>query len=481
MAIKAINSMFWYSFDIFLNRGSYFLVTLYLAKIMGPTEFGLASILGIIYYLGLAISDSGMSNSLMRSLVCDDEDYGTVLATNLIFGIFVYILLYISAPLVSSFLNVPRISSLLPVYALGVILSSCKSVYIAYLMKTFQYKLMFLLNIPGNIISIILAIYLSLKGFGIWSIIYLFLSSQLVSLLMFYLFSGWKTKFYFNIEKFKSHFNFGYKLSISSLINTFFENIYQILIGKYFSLRLAGIFDRSFALGNYPISILSTVISKVTLPLFVNFSSDLKLFKDKFQEVIKLTSFLTCFVAGLLMIIIPFIIINFMGAEWIQSVPIFKILLYGLLLYPIHAINLNILNVFGRSDIFLILEIIKKCIQTITVIFCYRLGLNGLVIGFVCLSIGSLILNLYYTQFFIKYSIVRQILDVLPNIFVSWLSFIGSNYFFNSLGGNLFLLFIQILIFITIFISLSIFFNKVAITYVQNIIFTLIKNNNKTC
>jgi O-antigen/teichoic acid export membrane protein len=461
--------MYWYTLDIFLNRGSYFIITLYIAKIIGPTEFGLVSILSVIYYLGLAISDSGMSNSLMRTDKCDDTDYGTVLVANLIFGFFIYLLLFVSTPFISEFYNSYKITKLLPVYAIGILLSSFKSVYIAYMMKNFKYKLMFFLNLPGNFISLLLALFLINKGLGIWSIIYLFLSNQLISLIMFYMFSGWKTKYILNFNKFKFHFGFGYKLSISAVINTFFENINQLIIGKYFSVRQTGLFDRSFALGNYPISILSTVISKVTLPLFVNFSQSVEIFKKKFQETIKLISFLTCFVSGIIFLVVPYLIRYYMGNEWIESIRIFEILILGLLFYPIHAINLNILNVYGRSDIFLILELLKKTLQVFIILLFYHFGIYGLIYGFVFLSVASLLINLYYTQHFIKYTIIKQLSDVLPNLFTGFISIVISKYIVLNIEGKILLLGIQVLIFILSYISFSFFSNKLAITHLRKL------------
>lgn len=475
MKNSTLNSMSWYTFDILLNRGAYFFITLYIAKIIGPEEFGIASILGIIYYLGLSISDSGMSNSLMRTKDCDDKDYGTVLVSNLLFGALIYIVILLLTPFISEFYNLPKILTLLPFYGIGIILSSFKSVYIAFMMKKFNYKRMFFLNIPGNILSLIVAFLLSNLGYGIWSIIFLFLSNQIISLLLFIIFSGWKTKFSLDKNKFKFHFNFGYKLSISAVINTFFENIYQLIIGKYFSVRMTGIYDRAFTLGNYPISILSTVISKVTLPLFVNYSNDISLFKEKFSKVIKLAAFTTCFLTSFALIIVPFIIQNFMGKEWFDSIIIFEVLCIGLLFNPIHSLNLNILNVYGRSDIFLMLEILKKVLQIITIILSYQFGISGLVIGFVFLSILSLLINLFYTQHFIKYRIIDQLFDILPNILAGATALYFSKYVINWQISSFYSLIIQIVIFSILFFLLSFFSNKTAFFYVKNFSLSLIE------
>ena len=470
---KTVNSVSWYTLDVLINRGSYFLITMYIAKMIGPEEFGLASILSIIYYLGLALSDSGMSNSLLRTKICDDVDYSTVLITNLVFGFFVYGILCIGAPLISSFFSNVKLVSLVPVYSLGILLASFKSVYIAFMMKHFEYRKMFFINLPGNLISIILSIALSNNGFGIWSIVCLFLSNQLISFILLFLYSGWRTKINVSWLKFKYHFNFGYKLSISAFINTVFENIYQLIIGRYYSIRMTGIYDRAYTLGNYPISILSTVISKVTLPEFANNIDDPLALRNKFRISIMAVSLISSLVTFSILTIVPYLIRNFMGIAWSESIPIFKILCLGLFFYPIHAMNLNVLNIYGRSDIFLALEIIKKFVQIGAIMAFYSFGMNGLAYSFVVLSFVSFFTNTYYTQKYIGYTIYRQGLDIVLNLLVGIVAYLISASIFLLLGLSFPILLLQLFIFLLLFIVGSYNINKIIYVF----IWKLIKNN----
>ncbi|OXB18911.1 hypothetical protein B0A80_20375 [Flavobacterium tructae] len=416
-----------------------------------------------------------MSNSIMRTKDCSDIDYGTVLVTNAIFGLCVYLLVIVLSPFITHFYNIPKLAMVLPVYGIGILFSSIKSVYAAYLMKNFNYKRMFLLNIPGSVISSIIAIILSQNNYGIWSIIYLFLVNQFISLVLFILFSGWKTIFVLDKNRLKKHFNFGYKISISSFINTLFENLYQLMIGKYFSIRMTGIFDRSYSLGNYPISILSTVLSKVTLPLFVNYVDDIDLLRQKFRESIKLVFFATSFVVGTILIVIPYMIRNFMGIEWIESIDIFRIICLGLLLYPIHSMNMNVLNVYGRSDILLKLEFIKKVLQIFLIFLLYRFGITGLVYSLVIHSYISLFINLYYTKKFIGYSILNQILDLIPTMFGGVICFLIADFLFEGYQMNIYLINFQLLIFLILFYFSSFFLNKTSFKYIREILFVSMK------
>ena len=454
-------------------------MTLYLAKIIGPTEFGIASILGVIYYLGLSVADSGMSNSLMRTKNCNDTDYSTVLMTNIFFGIVIYLFILLITPFASNFYAILKLTYILPVYGIGILLSSIKSVYVTYEMKNFEYKKMFLLNMPGSLIASIVAIILGRLGFGIWSIISLFLINQLISLVLFIAFSGWKTKFVLDKAKFKTHFNFGYKISISSFINTLFENIYQLIIGKYFSIRMTGIYDRAYTLGNYPISILSTVLSKVTLPIFVNYTDDLVQLRSKFRNAIKLVFFTTCFVVGALLIVIPSLLHSFMGPQWEESINIFKILCLGLVLYPIHSMNINVLNVYGRSDLLLKLEIIKKFLQIFLIFVFYKYGIFGLVYSIVFHSYISLVINLYYTNKLLGYSFINQFMDLFPTLIGSIITILISIYIFNGHYIGISLLSFQILVYIILFSIVSYYIDRVSFNYIKENILVSIINKIK--
>jgi teichuronic acid exporter len=216
-------------------------------------------------------------------------------------------------------------------------------------------------------------------------------------------------------------------------------------------------------------------LSKVTLPLFVNYVDDIILFKEKFRETIKLISFVTCFVTGVIFLIVPFMIEHYMGTQWMESIKIFEILCLGLLFNPIHSMNLNILNVYGRSDIFLMLEIIKKGVQIVVIIVCYQFGITGLVIGFVGLSVFSLFVNLYYTQYFIKYSVFTQLLDIIPNIFVGFLCIVISKYIMLNQLMSLYLLGIQVIVFVSLYYLLSYFSNKLSFYYVKKVVLSIVQ------
>lgn len=472
---KTVKAVYWYTIDIMLNRGAYFFTTLYVARMIGPTEFGLASILTVVYYLGLAISDGGMSNSLLRSKHCDDKDYGTVFLANIFFGVVIYSLLVLFTPFIATFYKAPKLISVLPIYSLGIILSSFKSVHIAYLMKNFDYKRMFILNMPGGILSIVVTVYLTKVGAGVWSVVALFLVNQLVSFITFVFFSGWKTSFKYDKSSFKKHFYFGYKISIASFINTFFENLYQLLIGKYFSIRMTGIFDRAFSLGNYPVSILSTVFSRVTLPLFAEMSDDIASLKQKLKESVKLVFFVSCYVVSTLILVVPYFISTFLGHQWDDAINIFKILCIGLVLYPIHTINLNVLNVFGRSDLLLKLEVIKKALQIILILLSYKLGIMGLILSFVLLSVSSFFINSYYAQKYVGYNIYAQIKDLLPNLLFAFICLKGVNLFEYTTAPNITIIVLETVVFSFLYYLFSFFFNRAAFVYIKGLATPIIK------
>jgi O-antigen/teichoic acid export membrane protein len=255
-------------------------------------------------------------------------------------------------------------------------------------------------------------------GYGIWSLVYLFLINQLISTLVFWIFINWKPLWKFDFINYKYHFNFGYKLVLSAQLNTIFENIYNVLIGKFYDVRALGFYERAYTFNNYPVSVLSSIILKVSLPSLTIIKEDSERLQNAYKNIMQMAFFISasglCFAALLAQQIVTIIL----GENWLQVVPIFQILCLSFIFYPIHSLNINILSVFGRSDLFLKLEVIKKITILIVVAICFNFGIMGLVWSSVINSIIGLIINTHYSGKFLNYPTIRQFRDLLPTILV---------------------------------------------------------------
>lgn len=415
---QSINGALWTLIDMFINKGAYFLTTVILAGIIGPEKFGLIGMITLFVTIGNTLIDSGMSTSLLRLKDVTSQDYSTVFVTNVSVSIVVYSLIFLLAPYIAIFYNQQILVSVIRVYCLGFIINSFRSVHNVKLIREFQFRKLTILSLPGNVISVCISIYLGRIGYGVWSIVGLFLINQIISTIIFWIFIKWNPIWKFSFSNFKYHFNFGYKLLLSAQLNTIFENINNILIGKFYDVRVLAYYDRAYTLNSYPASVLSGIIMKVSLPTLTVIKDESERLQNAYKVIMQIAFFISAVSLGLAAIIARPIIIIFMGNNWLSLVPFFQILAISFIFYPLHSLNINILSLFGRSDLFLRLEIIKKISAVILVIIGFNFGIYGLVWSNVIGSILALVINSYYSGQFLNYSTRDQLVDLIPTILV---------------------------------------------------------------
>lgn len=416
LAKQSFKGVTWTLLDIVFNKSIYFISTLILARLLGPSEFGILGMITIFFTIGTTLVDSGLSVSIVRTISPNKIEYSTIFYLNIILSLGAYLLMFIIAPYVALFYKQEILTNLIRVYCTGFLINALRMIPQSVLIKEMDFKKVTIFNIPGNIIGLIVGVLMALNGYKVWSIVGLFLSTQFTSTLVYLIFSKWRPSFYFSRKYVQKHWNFGYKLMVSAQINTIFENIYNILIGKYFTVKSLGYYDRAYTLNNYPISVLSLIVSKVSLPLFSNIQDDGVKFRKVYRKVQLFTFFLSApIMLGALVLAKPLILV-LMGSGWIDIVPFFQILCLAYVLFPIHTLNINILNAFGKSGTFLKIEILKKIITIILVIIGMRFGIMGLVWSNVFGSILSLIINTYFCGSFISYHSKNQISDLLPTL-----------------------------------------------------------------
>lgn len=415
---QSINGAFWSFIDILVNRGGYFIATILLARILGPKEFGLLGMIMLFVAIANTLIDSGMSTSLLRCNDVTEKDYATVFITNILMSIFVYAILFFTAPFVASFYNQPILIDVIRYYCLGFVINSFRSIHNVKLMKEMHFKKLAILNLPGNIISVIVAVWLGYLGHGIWSLVFLFLINQFISTVVFWLSLKWKPSWKFDYTNYKYHFRFGYKLVLSAQLNTIFENIYNIIIGKFYNVNMLGYYERAYTFNNYPSSVLAGIISKVSLPSLTLIKEDKDRLQNAYKSIMQMAFLISATGLGFAAILANQIVGLVLGTDWLPIVPLFQVLSISFIFYPIHSLNINILSLFGRSDLFLRLEIIKKITILIVLAICFNFGIMGLVWSSVINSILGLIINTYYSGKFLNYPTINQFRDLLPTIIV---------------------------------------------------------------
>ena len=421
---KTFSGLIWTVVDTFVLKGMSFLSTVVLARWLGPEEFGLIGMIAVFVALGSTIMDSGMSASLIRMKDPQERDFSTVFLLNLSLSGFFYLLIFFLAPYIADFYNQPILKGLVRVYALSFIIGALSAVQLAILNSQMQFKRIMKQNMPGAIIGVILGVTLGYFEFGVWSIVFMYLTTQVIQSLVLWICSDWTPSFSFSKSSAKYHFGFGYKLMLSGILNTVFLNIYNIIIGRFYSVRELGYFERSKAFNDYPVNILTTVMTKVTYPLLSSIQSEKERISSVYRQIMRMAFFVTCpLMFGAAAIAYPLFELV-LGNEWLAAVPYFQILCLSSIFYPIHAFNLNVFKVYGRSELFLKLEIVKKGLVIAGLLIGFQFGIKGLVWSSVICNYIALLINTHYSADMINYSSRRQFLDMLPILVTAGLMYI---------------------------------------------------------
>ncbi|MGF7231334.1 lipopolysaccharide biosynthesis protein [Arachidicoccus sp.] len=418
---QAISGLFWTFTQQFSVQAINVIVGIVLARILMPSAFGLIGMLAIFVAIGASLMDSGMTSSLIRTTKADQGDYSTVFFVNLIFSVILYLVIFLCAPWIGDFYRQPILIPIVRVYTISFIIRAFVGVQTTKLTKEMRFKEQMLMQIPSSIVGGVVGIIMAYKGYGVWSLVWMNLVQSFLFTLQHWLFAGWMPSLLIDKTKLKYHFHFGYKLTISGLIDTIYDNIYKVVIGRYFAASELGYYTQAQTLQMLPVGNISTALGKVTYPMFASVKDDNVKLKNAYRKLLHQVAFWVAPMMALAIVVAKPLFIWILTDKWLPAVPYFQILCITGVLYPFHLYNLNILNVKGRSDLFLKLEIIKKIIITAGIIIAIPFGIYGLLIFKVINSIITFGINAYYSGDFINYSGWQQIKEVSPILLISFL------------------------------------------------------------
>lgn len=413
---KAISGIIWTFFDSLILKGLPIIALIILNRLLSKEEFGVSAIMLVFINLGITIVESGLANSLIRTKGADDRDYSSVFWINVLVGIGFYFLLFFTFPYIVTFFEQPIPIEVLRWSSLGVIFASFSTVQTAILSSQMQFRKLMFSNIPGAVLSPIIGVLLAYYNYGIWSLVVMALITPFLQSLSLWIVSPWRPLFLIDFDKAKRHFQFGYKLLLSSLLDTIYTNIYTVIIGKRYNFSELGVYDRARKINDLPSSILTTIVTKVTYPLLSNIQDNKEEISNAYQQILRMALYITAPVMlGLSALANPLILL-LASEKFIAAVPYFQIICLASMLYPIHSINLNILKVYGKTNLFLRLEVIKKIIATACILVSFPFGILGLLWSIVATSVLSLLVNTYFSKELIGYSTKQQLLEMLPTL-----------------------------------------------------------------
>lgn len=416
---QAVFGLVWTFAQQFGNQLISFIVSIILARLLLPAEFGLIGMIAVFIHVGDALLKSGLTQSLIRNTGIEQDDYATVFYYNLGASIILYFIAYFSAPLIGDFYQEPVLVPLVQLYCLVFIISAFTAVQQTRMTIEMNFKKQTIISIPSVIIGGITGIVMAFNGFGVWSLVWNQLVTATVRSVQFWIYSDWRPTWEFNVAKFRDHFNFGYKLTLSTVIQRIFDSLYILIIGKFFSATQVGFYTRADTVKNLPVTNLTMALSKVTYPLFSKMQHDPSKLKRAYQKVIMMVIFIIAPVMLSLGVLAEPLFRFLFTEKWLPAVPYFQILCIAGVFYPLHIYNSNVFMVKGRSDLFLKLTLVKQVLLVIGVVIGLQFDVTGLLWSQVAVSFISFLIIGHFTGKLIDYSAWKQILDILPMLGVS--------------------------------------------------------------
>jgi O-antigen/teichoic acid export membrane protein len=416
---KTVHALVWSFLEAIALRGVQFVVGIVLARLLFPEQFGLIGMLTIFMAVIRAFLDSGFGAALIQKQEVTQTDICSIFYFNIVVGFAAAGLLCLVAPWIADFYNQPILTSLTRALSLTIVINSFGLIQDTILRKEINFKTKTKVSVIAGALSGITGITLAALGFGVWSLVVQQVSAALLTTVGLWSFSPWRPALVFSFDALQGMFGFGSRLLASSVLNQVFENIYFVAIGKLFSPADLGFFTRAKTLNDLPSQTLSQMVGRVTFPVFSTIQDDRRRLKRGLKKAIT-TLVLVNFpmMIGLAIIARPLVLVLLTG-KWAPCVPYLQLLCIAGLLYPLHLMNLNVLQALGRTDLFLRLEIIKKVMIVINIAVTWRWGISAMIYGMIVTSLVAYYLNSYYTGVLIHYPIREQALDLVPYLLSS--------------------------------------------------------------
>ena len=405
---KTTNGLKWSAIERIATQAIQLVVMLILGRMLGPEAFGLVGMLAIFIAISQTFVDSGFSSALIRKQDRSEADYATTFYFNIVVSLSCYVLLFICAPYIADFYHQPELINLTRVLGIVILVNAFAVVQRTRLTVAMDFKTQAKASLLSVSCSTIITLILAYYNFGVWALVGQTLSFAIFNVILFNVLDPWLPKCGFSKASFKELFGFGSKLLASAILATIYENIYQIIIGKLFNAGQLGLFTQAKNLSSMPAMTLTGIIQRVTYPMMSQIQNDKQALDKAYLLTLRLAAVvISPLIIGLGLVSKPLLTV-LLGQEWQSAAELMTILCIGYMLYPIHAINLNLLQVKGRSDLFLKLEIIKKVITTIVLVITVPLGIKAICIGMVTQSYLALFINTYYTGKLSSLTMLKQ-------------------------------------------------------------------------
>lgn len=418
---NVISNLFWRFAERFGAQLVTFAVTIVLARLLDPSLHGTIVEVTAITTILMVFVDAGMGNALIQKKDPDDLDFSSVFYFNLVFCLFLYLLLFLAAPWIAVLYKEPTLTPIVRVLGLTVVVAGVKNVQQAYVSKTLQFKRFFFATLGGTLFSAALGITLAYLRYGVWALVAQQLSNVTVNTVILWFTVGWRPKRMFSLERLKGLLAYGWKLLAAQLLDTVYLKLYPLIIGARFQADDTAFFDRGQNWPNLLVENVNASIDSVLLPVLAASQDHRTQVREITRRAIKTSTFVMMpLMAGLAVCAEP-LVRWLMTEKWLPCVPYMQVFCVIYALYPLHTANLNAIKAMGRSDVFLKLEIAKKLLETGILLVTVRLGVFYMALGQLCLGLIAQLLNAWPNRKLLDYAYGQQLRDIAPAVLLSLL------------------------------------------------------------
>ena len=472
---NTISGLIWRFAERCGAQGVTFIVSIILARVLSPDDYGSVALVTVLITILQVFVDSGMGSSLIQKKNADDLDFSTVFFFNIVMCSVLYLGMFISAPWIAKFYNNPELTPVIRVLTFTIVISGVKNIQQSYVSKHLLFKRFFFSTLGGTIGAAIVGITMAYLGFGIWALVFQHLFNDFVNMVILWFTVKWRPKFKFSFSRLKSLFSFGWKLLLSNLINTVYNDIRQLIIGKMYSPADLGFYNRGKQFPSVVVTNINASIDSVLFPVISKYQDDTGKMKAMTRRAIKTSSYIMWpLMFGIMAVAEPLISV-ILTDKWLPAVPYLRIFCFSYGFFPIHTANLNAIKAKGRSDLFLKLEIEKKIVGMVLLLSSMWFGVMAMAYTLLISTVASSFINASPNKKLINYSYKEQIVDMLPAmvssavmaIMVYCISFIQM--------PNLLLLVIQVIAGAVIYVAISIIFKIETFSYLKDTLFDFIK------
>ncbi len=443
---KSISGVGWSATDAILSQGTSFILGLVLARLLTPEDYGLIGIVMIFVSVFGSVVDCGFSTAIIRKHDANDADYNTMFYTNIIFSIVLYICLVLSSPVIASFFGRNELKQLIPFLGGILVINALSLTQYTILTKRVDFKTKTKASFISSSISGVVGIICAYMGHGVWALVWQRLLQQTIYTMLLWIYNKWTPSFRWSRKSFNYLWGFGWKMLLSGILNSVWTQIYHIVVGKFYKPETLGQYTRARDYANIFSSNLTMIVQRVSFPVLSEMQNEKERMIAAYRKVIKLTMFITLICMFSLGAISEPLIKCLIGDKWIESSTYLPLICISMSLYPLHAINLNMLQVQGKSGVFLYLEFIKKFVSTGPILLGIFVSIKVMLIGSIIAGLISYFLNSYYTGKDLNYNSWMQINDVKSSFAIAIIIAL-SVYFFKYLPCSAYvILTIQIII-----------------------------------